>query len=45
MGSADAGAATAIAVAIPTEVAVNTNFAFITEETLIDNSHIANTVG
>ncbi|GAC1404841.1 MAG: hypothetical protein NVS4B6_15690 [Mycobacterium sp.] len=45
IGSAYAGAATAIAIAIPTEVAINVRFTLITEETLIDNSHINNTVG
>src|SRR6476620_4912491 len=44
VGSADAGAARAIAVAVPTRVAVMMDFAFITGETLIDNSHIDNTL-
>ena len=34
----------AIAVAVPTRVAVMMDFAFITGETLIDNSHIDNTL-
>ena len=44
MGSADAGAASVIAVAAPTRVTVKVRFALITEETLNDNSHIGNTV-
>jgi len=42
-GSADAGAARATAVAAPTRTAVSVRFALITDETLIDNSHIGNT--
>ncbi len=44
MGSADAGAARLNAVATPTTVMAIVRFALITGATLIDNSHIDNTV-
>jgi len=43
-GSADAGAARLNAAAAPTSVVERVRFALITGETLIDNSHIDNTV-
>src|SRR5690349_10516388 len=43
-GSADAGAARLSAVATPTKVTVEYRFALFTETTLVDSSHIDNTV-
>src|SRR5690242_15647462 len=43
-GSADAGAARLSAVATPTKVTVEYRFALFTETTLVDTSHIDNTV-
>ncbi len=44
VGSADAGAARPNAVATPTSVMAIVRFALITGATLIDNSHIDNTL-